>query len=77
MVAVMAMRLDRLHYFRLFHLLDWTDRCYVPYQLSRCQQSLFWYMGLIVARLQQSCHGLHMVWCSVMDWWWVSFDRNG
>ena len=34
LVAVMALRVDRLHYFRHFHLHDWTNWRYVPYQLS-------------------------------------------
>lgn len=34
LVAVMAMRLDWLHYFGYFHLHDWTNRRDVPYQLS-------------------------------------------
>lgn len=35
MVAIMALRMDRLRDIGYFHLYDWTHRCNIPYTVSR------------------------------------------
>lgn len=68
MVAVLALRLDRLQYCGLLHLHDRTDRCNIPHLLSRRYESLFWHLGFAVAGFQSSGNGLYLVRSAVMDW---------
>ena len=67
MVAVVALCLDWIHHLGNLHLYDWADWRDIPYLFPRCQQSFLWHLGLSVACLQPCCHGLYLVWCSVMD----------
>jgi hypothetical protein len=61
LVAIMALCLDWVFNCCLLHLLNWSNWCHLSYLLSRHRQILFWNLGIAVACLQQSCHGLHMV----------------
>ncbi len=64
----MALRLDRLHNRRHLHLHDRSDWCNLPYLFSRGQQSVFRYLGGPLASVQPSCHGVYLVWGSIVDW---------
>ena len=67
MVAGMDLRLDWLRDLGNLHLHDRTDWGYISYLVSGRESSLFRYLGVVVASLQQSCHGLYMVRRSVVD----------
>lgn len=71
MVAILALRLDRIFYFRHLDLHVRSDRRYLPYQLPRCHSSVIRYLGFAVACVQQGCDGLYMVRGAVMDWGYV------
>ena len=48
-VAVVAMRLDRLCHLRLLHLLNRPHRRHLPYRVPRCQPLVVRYLGEFVA----------------------------
>ena len=58
LVAVVAVRLDRVLHLRVLRVLDGTNRRNLSYQLSGHLSCFIWYMGFLVASVQQSCHGL-------------------
>lgn len=68
LVAVLALCLGRLCYRRLLVLHDWTHRCNIPHLVSSREQELVRYLGIAVAGLQSSCHGLRVVWRPGVDW---------
>lgn len=68
MVAVLALRLDRIHNCRILHLFDWSYWCNISHLLPRHLSLVIWCMGFSVARLQSSSNGLHLVRRAVMDW---------
>ena len=49
MVAIMALRVDRLRYRGYFHLYDWTHWRNISYPFPRRQQGIFRYLGISVA----------------------------
>lgn len=59
-MAIVALRLDWVHYLRYLHLYDRTDRGNLSHQLPRRHQGIFWYLGFTLARLQQGSHGMRM-----------------
>ena len=58
LVAVVALRMDRVLHLRLLRVHDRTDRRNLPRQLPGHLSCFIWYMGFLVASVQQSCHGL-------------------
>ena len=68
MVAVIALRMDRLHYCGYLHLYDWTHRRNLPYTFPRRQQGVFRHLGFSVASFQPGGYGLYLVWRSIVDW---------
>lgn len=68
-VAVMALRLDRLRDRGLLHLRHRSHRCRLPHRFPRRQQGVLWHLGQSVAGLQPRRHGLRVVWRAVLDRW--------
>ena len=64
----MALRLDWLYYRRDLYMYDWSNWIYVPYQLSGRHSSFFRDMGELMAGLQSSSYGLHLVRSAGLDW---------
>lgn len=67
MVAVLALRLDRLHDLRFVHLSNRKDRSYLSHFISGRWPSFFRYLGIFVAGIQQGCYGLYLVRSPGMD----------
>ncbi|KAL8939249.1 MAG: hypothetical protein Q9211_002831 [Gyalolechia sp. 1 TL-2023] len=67
LVAVLALRLDRILHLRNFHHPDWPDWCDVSYLISRRLSIFIRRMGLLMAGLQPSSNGLYMVWRPGLD----------
>lgn len=65
-VAVVAVRLDRLHHRRMLRLPDGTYWCAISHRIPRREPCLLWHLGLSLASFQQSCHGLYLVRRSVL-----------
>lgn len=68
MVAVMAVRVDRLCHRWLLCVLDRSHRCHVSHRLPGCGQIQLWYLGQPLACLQPRRHGLCVVRRPVVDW---------
>lgn len=67
-VAVVALRLVRLRYCRLFCMLDRPCRRHLPHLLSRREQGVLRDLGVIMA-CSQSCRDcLYMVRSAGVDW---------
>lgn len=60
-VARLDLRLGRIHHCCVFHLPHWSDRCNVSHQFSGRVQSQLWHLGIPLARVQSSRHGLCLV----------------
>ena len=63
----MDLRLDRLCLFCNIHLYDRQNWSNIPHFLSGRQQSVIRHLGILVASLQSSCHGLYLVRCPILD----------
>lgn len=63
-VAVMAVCVDRLRHSCMLCVLDWSYRRYLSHWISCREQELLRNLGQFVACLQQSCYGVHLVWCA-------------
>jgi len=67
MVGDMALRLGWLFDYRLFHrsLRSYGRR--LSYLIPCHQSCIFRYLGVSVARIQSRCHGLYLVWRTILD----------
>lgn len=66
LVAVMALRLDRLQHRRVLRLPHGKNWCDISYWLSCSQPFLLWYLGFSLAGVQQGCYGLYLVRRSIL-----------
>ena len=66
-VAVLALRLDRLRNRSLLRRADWKNWSQIPPELSRHRPVVFWDMGRPVACAQSSSHGMRLVWRPRLD----------
>ena len=67
MVAGLDLCLDWVPDLSDLHLHDWTDWSYISHLFPCRQQSVIRYLGILVASLQSSRHGLHLVRRPVVD----------
>jgi len=68
-VAIMALRLDRLQHRRLLHLHDRPHRRSLPHLVPRRRAIKLRYLGRTLARLQPRRHGLRLVRRAGLDRW--------
>lgn len=68
LVAILALRLDRILHLRNVHHPDWPYWSDVSYLISRHSSIFIRHMGLLMASLQPSSNGLYMVWRAGVDW---------
>ena len=75
LVARLALRLDRLQYRCLFHLLNRPHWCDVPHLLPSHVSCFLRHLGCLVACFQPCGYGLCLVRRAIVDWWGVrDFD---
>lgn len=67
LVAVLALRLDRLRNHRRLRRTHRSHRSEIPPQLSRHRSSILWHLGRSLARPQSRRHGMYLVWCARLD----------
>lgn len=72
LVAELDLRLARVFYCGLFHLLDGTYRRHISYWIPRRQSIVLWNLGCTMARIQSSRNGMCMVRSTSLDWRWVA-----
>ena len=61
LVAIVALRVDRLLFRRLFHLLHWPHRRNLPHSIPRRRPGLVRHLGLAMASLQPRRNGVRVV----------------
>lgn len=64
-VAVLAVRVDRLRNRRRLHLHDGPHRCHVSHRFPRREPVFLWYLGELMAGVQPCSHGLVVILCSL------------
>lgn len=64
----MDLCLDRIHHRRRVRRPHRSYRSKIPHLFPCCQQIQFRYLGWPLACLQPCCHGMRLVWCTIVDW---------
>ena len=70
-VAILALRMDRLRDFGYLYMYDWTHWCNISHPISGSDSGVIRHMGFSLASVQQGSHGVYLVRCPVLDWRFV------